>query len=190
MIGNPRPNRYKMADDGRPKVWRRELVSRTSVRQTGRNLHVQSLLIRWTPRAIQLLGLGIAFLFLRYFLVPLGHLSFAEQHKVVNMDILDLRYLTLRAYFTLRAFRSCCLRAICACCLHGCDRSDFLIRLFLIANRQTAHKAPPSPPPPCTTRTTLLRRVCYAPGQSQRRTTLRKRSVGCRWNCRGNGVGW
>jgi len=88
MIGNPRPNQYKVSSDERPRVWRKGIMFRTGVR-SHRDVH--SLFIRWTPRIIQMLGLGIGLLFFRYFLVPLGHLTLAEQRTTANMDILDLR---------------------------------------------------------------------------------------------------
>ena len=50
----------------------------------------QTLLLRWVPRVMWLLGIGAVVLVLEYFVVPLSRARPIER-KPINLDILELR---------------------------------------------------------------------------------------------------
>ena len=50
----------------------------------------QTLLLRWVPRVMWLLGIGAVLLALQYFVVPLSRARPIER-KPINLDILELR---------------------------------------------------------------------------------------------------
>ena len=77
---------------------------------------IQSLLIRYTPRAVWLFGVVITLLFFQYFLVPLGRLG-PEERRSVNMDILELRCANASVRVAIEAETKCTL--VASFCAHG-----------------------------------------------------------------------